>query len=163
MDPLVGLAVIGAIRRPWLGLWALLLVFMPATSDRYLAVAVALLVAVAVRDIPPRVSAGVLAVSTALAFVVVVGTHPAITPELVEKMKAAVAAAPDQHEFAVRSNDPSVVEWFPALTGARSVGTSQGLEWVSRDAFWDAVRANEAIQHGTYERAPVIDLTSARN
>ena len=54
LDPLVGVAILGAVRRPWLGVWALLVVFMPATSDRYVAVAVGLLCGVGLETLPAR-------------------------------------------------------------------------------------------------------------
>ena len=158
LDPLVGVGVIGAVRRPWLAIWTAALVFMPATSDRFVAVGWGLLVGAALERLPWQARGAVLAVATALSFVALAGVRPAITPAIVSEMRAAVGAAPNGTDFAIRADDPAVAEWFPALTGAHSVGTYQGLEWVGRDEFWRAVSLSAAIQRGEAVGAVVIDL-----
>lgn len=158
LDPLVGVGIIGAVRRQWLAIWTLALLFMPATFDRYVAVAWAFLVGAALERLPSRARGAILAVAAALAFVALVGVRPSITPAIVAEMRAAVAAEPPGTWFAIRADDPALAEWFPAITGAHSVGTYQGLEWVGHGEYWDAVRLDAAIQRGESVDAVVIDL-----
>lgn len=162
LDPLVGVGIIGAVRRPWVAIWTAALIFMPATSDRYVAVAWGILAGAALERLAWQTRGAILGVAAALAFVALAGVRPALTPAIVSEMRAAVAAAPAGTNFAIRADDPAVAEWFPAITGAHSVGTFQGLEWVGRDEFWSAVRLDAAIQRGERVDAIVIDLRAGR-
>lgn len=162
LDPLVGIGIIGAVRRPWIAIWTVALIFMPATSDRFVALAWGLLAGAALERLPWQARGAILGVATTLAFVALAGMRPAITPAMVAEMREAVVANPPGTDFAIRADDGAVVEWFPAVTGARSIGTFQGLEWVGREEFWNAVRADAAIQRGERVDAVVIDLRARR-
>lgn len=162
LDPLVGVGIIGAVRRPWIAIWTAALIFMPATSDRFVALAWGLLAGAALERLPWHARGAILGVATTLAFVALAGARPAITPAMVAEMRAAVAESPPGTDFAIRADDAAVAEWFPALTGGRSIGTFQGLEWVGRDEFWNAVKVDAAIQRGERVDAVVIDLRASR-
>ena len=105
LDPLVGVGIIGAVRRPWIAIWAAALIFMPATSDRFVALAWGLLAGAALERLPWQARGAILGVATTLAFVTLAGMRPAITPAMVSEMRAAVDAAPPGTDFAIRADD----------------------------------------------------------
>jgi hypothetical protein len=74
----------------------------------------------------------------------------ALSPERREAMATVAAELPPDARVAVItdsvwSGDPDS-EWFPWLTGRRSVATVQGSEWLGTAAFDEQVRAHRALQ-----------------
>lgn len=73
-----------------------------------------------------------------------------LTPADRGAMRWVAARTPDSSRFLVVTGRPwftdRVAEWFPTLTGRRSVSTVQGLEW--RPAFTTRVQENLRLQTG---------------
>jgi hypothetical protein len=165
-------ALIGAglliSRRQWmLPLWALALIALPGDGSRAAALPIASMAAVAVPRSRPA-QAAVIAVATMAALFTYLGAR---TPVAVLSVDDRVAMAWVAAHTSIDSTflvaerpiiSSPVGEWFPALTGRRSLTTPQGQEWTSNfNAYEDRqIQVLGCASRGCLPRADYIFVSN---
>ncbi len=166
LDFVVPLALLGAVvlvhRRDWLlPLWILLAILVPGALGRNTAIVWAMMAAVGVATLAESlksIGARRLGAVVGLVWVAVASftagyqRYAALAPAVREAMVAAGAGTAPGTTFAIVSVNNDVRglarDWFPALSGRVSLGTSMGLEWTSMATYQGAIDRDHEIQAG---------------
>jgi hypothetical protein len=132
---LIGAAVLISRRHWLLPAWALALIALPGDGSRAAALPIATMAAVAVPRSRPA-QAAVIAGATIAALFTYTGTQSPVHVLSADDRAAmawVAANTPVDSTFLVAEErvfpEGLVAEWFPALTGRRSLTTPQGQEW----------------------------------
>jgi 4-amino-4-deoxy-L-arabinose transferase-like glycosyltransferase len=165
-DFVVPLALLGTVlaihRREWLlPTWVALLVLVPGGEGRLQAPALSMLAttgAVGIAAWLKDLGALRLASGIALSWLVIASFfagYPrfhALSPQVRAAMAEAGRATNAQTRFAVvsdnRDMEEAVLDWFPTISGRRSLGTFLGLEWTTLEQWTDVASLNRDIQRG---------------
>ena len=161
--PFALLGVVVSIHRGdrMLPLWILLLIVVPGGSGRNAAIVWAMLAAIGVTTLAEAlqgIGARRLGAIVGLTWVVVAPftagyqEYTAVPPAVRAAMLAAGKGTAPGTRFAIVSENPDLrglaLDWFPALSGRVSLGTSMGMEWASAAKFQGAVNRDHQIQAG---------------
>lgn len=133
---IIGASLLIARRRWMLPLWALMLIALPGDGSRAAALPIASMAAVAVPRSRPAMAAVIAGATIAALFTYLGARTPVAVVSDDDRVAMAWIAAhtPIDSTFLVAEQpiiSSPVGEWFPALTGRRSLTTPQGREWTA--------------------------------
>ena len=158
---LLGLIVLVG-RRDWLlPLWALVLILVPGGNAHNAAMVWAMLAAIGAIEVGSALrERGLLRIAGAVGLASVMVApfmsgyqrYTAIPAQVRMEIQRAGETTPPGTRFAIVAEDSDlrglVLDWFPALSGRISLGTSMGLEWATEETFRAAINADHQIQAG---------------